>query len=112
MQVSLQRALPANVPRRPTVQDIAVQLDAIERGRLSDLTHFLHSFSTWHREVHKWLQSTARSINPENGNTTPGKLSVNAIRGQLQEDIRKESLCERMVQSFRRRQLIQLAEFW
>ena len=111
VQVSLQRARPLDVPKIPTIQDIALQFDDMERRRLADLMHFLHNFSTWHREVHKWLQSTVRNLNRESCSSTPGTLSVSA-RGQLLDDIRIESICARMVQTLRHRQLITLSEYW
>jgi len=112
VQVSLERALPAGVSQRPTIKEITQQFHEIERKRLSEMTHFIQNFGTWHREVNKWLQSTVRRLHAEGCSPTPGKLNVSASRGNLLDAIRIESLCETMVQSRNRKNLFCLVEFW
>ena len=118
IQITLKRALPAGVPRRPMIKDVASQFDEMERRRLTEMTQFLHNFGAWHREVNRWLQSTVRGLQAEaNGASPKGKLnitvnSLNASRGQLQDAIHLESLCEQMLQSHNHKLLNPLLELW
>lgn len=112
VKVSLERALPAGVSQRPTIKEVAMQFGGMERKRLSELTHFIQNFGTWHREVNKWLQSTIRGLHSEGHSPALGKLNVSASRGHLLDAIRIESLCETMVQSRHRKYLFYLMDIW
>jgi len=118
IQVTLKRALPAGVQRRPTIKDVAAQFENMERRRLTETTQFMHNFGAWHREVNRYLESTVRGLHEETNGTSPkGKLnitvnSLNSSRGQLQDAIHLESLCEQVLRSHNQKLLQPLVEFW
>lgn len=81
-------------------------LDEMEHNRLADLTQFLQSFSVWHREVNKWLQSTARVLHSHTVTTSPGRMRVNDL-------VRAESKCQEMLHYHNRNYLLTpLVQFW
>ena len=114
VQVSLKRALPAGAVRRPSIKDIALQLDRMERTRLAEITKFLQNFSAWHTEVNNWISRTVRGLKPagSESRTPTGKLNVIACRGNLLASIRTESMCEQMLQTLKRRQVLASVELW
>jgi hypothetical protein len=118
IQVTLKRALPAGVQRRPTIKDVAAQFDNMERRRLTETTQFMHNFGAWHRELNRWLESTVRGLHEETKGASPkGKLnitvnSMNSSRGQLQDAIHLESLCEQVLRSHNQKLLQPLLQLW
>ena len=116
VQVSLKRALPAGMTRRPTVRDVAAFLDKLERKRLELANDFVENFSSWHSAVHEWLHSSVRAMKDLSQSPTPrtpGKLNVSASRGgPLVQAIRVESQCEQMMLTLQRRTMLVVLEFW